>query len=476
MIGISLKELLGPLYALNLPHIERALRGEEQQFEREIPDPANGPARYSQAHYIPHIVAGKVAGFCVLVADISQRKQAEEALRELQRELEARERLVALATLATGIAHEINNPLATVLGNLELALEDLEHGTLDTMTLRELLVNAREDAGRVRDIVQGMKLLARGDVTESERVDVAATIEESISLAANTLRYRARLIRDLERDACVVGNPAQLAQVFVNLLANAARALPEATPRRNEIRVAARREGDQIVIEVADNGRGIPAELQSKIFEPFSTATGMGLGLSICRSIVQGLGGKMSVTSQVGEGSVFRIALPAAAPVDPTPMPKAAPSAPPRSSAPAPGIRPRLLIVDDEQGIGTILKRVLAQDDYVVSVVQSGHAALAALGEQRFDLILCDLMMPEMSGEEVYLEVMRTRPEFARRFVFMTGGAFTPRGRQFLAELDTPVLDKPFQLATVRRLVKECLRAACSDAPSAQRNAAGAAD
>jgi len=130
VIGMSMQELLGPLYALNLPHIERALRGEAQEFEREVPDPANGPARFSQAHYIPHIVAGKVEGFCVLVADITRRKRAEEALQEMQRELEARERLLALATLATGIAHEINNPLATTLGNLELALEDLEHGSL----------------------------------------------------------------------------------------------------------------------------------------------------------------------------------------------------------------------------------------------------------------------------------------------------------------------------------------------------------
>jgi len=479
VIGMSMKELLGPLHALNLPYIEGALRGEAQEFEREIPDPAGGPARFSQAHYIPHIVAGKVEGFCVLVADITRRKRAEEALQEMQRELEARERLVALATLATGIAHEINNPLATVLGNLELALEDLEHGSLNTVTLRERLVDAREEAGRVREIVQSMKLLARGDVTESERVNVADTIEQSIALAANTLRYRARLSCELDREAYVTGNPAQLAQVLVHLLANAVRALPEETPRRNEIRVAARRERDQIAIEVADNGSGIPEELRSKIFEPFSTTTGLGLGLSVSLGIVQSFGGQISVESQVGEGSVFRILLPAAAPAAPTRLAKPAPSAQPvpsPSSTPASGIRQRLLIVDDEPGIATLLKRVLSMDDYDLTVAHSGREALAAfggLGERSFDLILCDLMMPEIGGEEVYLEVTRTRPELARRFVFMTGGAFTPRGRKFLAEIDAPVLDKPFQVASVRQLVRERLRAARSDAPSAELMAAG---
>lgn len=467
VVGRTMKELLGPLYPLNLPHIEGALRGEEQEFEREIPDPAQGPPRYSQAHYIPHIVAGEVLGFCVLVADITRRKRAEEALQAAQRELESRERLAAMATLATGIAHEINNPLAAVLGNVDMALEMLQDGTVELTELQGMLRDARLAADRVTEIVRSMRLLARGDTAQRERVNLADCVQQSIAFAANALRYRARLIREVAPDLYVHANGPQLAQVFVNLLANAAHALPEDTPQQNEIRVTAWRAAEEVLVEVADNGRGIPEDQQSRIFEPFfstkAASDGMGLGLSISRNIIEGLGGKISVSSRPGHGSVFRVSLPAAASL-------AAALEPPRGEQQRPsGIvtstaRPRVLVVDDESAITGLLARALGSEHYDVTTVKGGHAALAALESDKFDVVLCDLMMPEMSGEDVYREATRRWPQLAHRFVFMTGGAFTPRGRQFLASVPAPILEKPFRIKDLLRCVSKRLQPSWDEA------------
>jgi PAS domain S-box-containing protein len=462
VVGKSMKELLGSLYALNLPHIENALRGEEQEFEREIPDPAQGPPRHSQAHYIPHVVDGEVQGLCVLVTDITRRKRAEEALQAAQCELESRERLVAMATLAGGIAHEINNPLAAVLGNVDLALDMLDEGTVDTVDLRDMLRDVQSAATRVRDIVRSMKLLARGDTVQRERVDIADCVEQSIAFAANTLRYRSRLIRQIAPELHVEANVAQLSQVFVNLLAHAANALPEETPARNEIRIMARRDGDQILIEIADNGRGVPEQLQSRIFEPFfamgSTTGGIGLGLSVSRSIVEGLGGTITCNSQGGRGNVFRLRLPVAEALAPrTDAPPSSERRQPVAIVPS-AVRSKVLIVDDEEAIAALVARALIHEACEVTRVNRGLGALTALDGQSFDLILCDLMMPGLSGEDLYREAVRRWPELARRFVFLTGGAFTPRGRQFLAKVPAPVLEKPFQIAELVRLVKACLQ------------------
>jgi PAS domain S-box-containing protein len=464
MVGRDMKEFLGPLFALNRPYIEGALRGEEQEFEREIPDPAGGPARHSQAHYIPDVVDGTVRGFSVLVADITRRKRAEEALHQMERQLRATERLAAMATLAAGIAHEINNPLAAVVANVELLLERIESGHSDPASFQGVLGEVRDAAARIRDIVRSMKLLARGDTATRAVVDLNETLERSVALAANTIRYKAHLVRDFAQQGLYVdGNAAQLTQVFMSLLVNAAQALGD-TPALNEIRLTSRREDDHIVVEVRDNGCGIPDELKARIFEPFFTTKhesgGMGLGLSISSGIVNAFGGTISVTSNVGQGSVFRVVLPAAR--APAVLPQAATSIGIKDGllSTASGSHARLLIIDDEEIVARTLQRALAEDHDVV-VVTRGRDAVAALTEDNgtpFDLILCDLMMPEMSGEDVYAEVTRRRPDLARRFVFMTGGPFTTRGRQFLGSVDAPVIDKPFDVAIVRAMVRSLAR------------------
>lgn len=454
LLGKHIETLLGPLYPLNRPHIEAALRGEDQLFERVIPDPAGGPPRHAQAHYISDVVDGTVRGFTVLVVDITARKHAEEAVQRMERKLRATERLTAMATLAGGIAHEINNPLASIVASLDFGLERLDAGP--SSDVRAALTEARESALRASAIVQSMKLLARGDPGKRELVDVDATLEESVAMASNVIRYRARVTRELGGVGAVLGNPSQLAQVFVNLLLNAAHALPEERAEQNEIRVTTRRDGDRITIAIADNGAGIPEELQTRIFEPFFTTKdvggGLGLGLSISAGLVEAMGGEISVRSRVAEGSVFEIVLPAAgaqAPRPPTVRPE-----PAATPAREPLARPRVLIVDDEPALGRSLARVLSPD-YEVTVLTSGRAAIEALVDRRLavDVILCDLMMPAITGADVHAAVLAQRPELEGRFIFMTGGAFTPRGREFLETVRAPVLDKPFESANVRALV-----------------------
>ena len=463
MIGRDMAEFLGALYPLNRPFIEGALRGEAQEFEREIPDPAGGPARFGQASYIPDIVGGTVRGFCVLVADITRRVHAEQAVRDMERQLQSAERRSAMATLAAGIAHEINNPLAAVLSNVELSLEAVDAaGGCDRAAVKAALADARDATKRIRDIVESMKLLDRTEGGTRERVDVNRTLERSVALAAAAGRYHARLVRELRHVGHVEGNASQLAQVFVSLLINAAQALPDAATERNEIRVATRRDGDQIVIEVRDNGAGIPDDLKSRIFDPFFTTKGVGggvgLGLARSSSIVSAMGGSLTVTSAPAEGTCARVVLPAAAREEPSAA-AAASRLSPLPDRPGARAQPRVLVVDDEPALGKALKAVLG-DDFEVDVVTHGREALALLAEgspHRYDLILCDLMMPELSGEDVYVACTKARPELARRFVFMTGGAFTPRGRKFLDSVGTPILEKPFDIKGVRALVSERL-------------------
>ncbi|HET9988841.1 MAG TPA: ATP-binding protein [Kofleriaceae bacterium] len=450
MLGRDMKEFLGPLYELNRPFIEGVLRGEEQEFEREIPDPHGGPPRYSQAHYIPDIVDGTVRGFSVLVADITRRRQAEQALNEMERKVHASERLAAVATLAAGTAHELNNPLAAVLANVELGLEQLDRAG-DREDLYAVLVEARDAALRASGILRNMATLARGEVTTRERVDVHAAIETSLQLTRPAFRYKARVVREDRDTGPVLANAAQLIQVLVNLLLNASQALPDTADARNEIRVISRRDGGQIVVEVHDNGCGIPAELHARIFEPFFTTKaiggGMGLGLSIALGIVRSFGGTLAVHSEPGAGSVFSLSLPAAPAIEPA---RAVPSPAPELVTPSP-IRRRILIVDDEKMITRTLQRALAADLDVVAV-ESGPAALAVLAasDAAIDVVLCDLMMPGMTGQEVYEAALELRPHLRHRFVIMTGGAFTPRGQEFLATFDGPIIKKPFEISDLR--------------------------
>ena len=396
------------------------------------------------------------------------------ARKKLEVQLLRADRLAAVGTLAAGVAHEINNPLAYIAGNVGYVREQLarmrepfaaavEAGGPAAARRRavdevcDALSEAYEGAGRIRQIVRDLKLFARGDDGGSGPSDVHRVLESSINMANNEIRHRALLVRDYRPVPPVEGSDSRLGQVFLNLLINAAHAIKEGSVSTNEIRVGTDVDGEgRVVVTVQDSGAGMPAEVMSRIFDPFFTTKpvgiGTGLGLSICHGIITDLGGEISVDSAPARGTVFTVVLPVHHPrLDPEPR-AAAPSSRP-TSAPF-----RILVIDDEPSLGRALTRMLAHEHEVV-VVQSGREGLARLLEEDewFDPVLCDLMMPDMSGIELYEELLETRPHIAERIIFMTGGAFTPRAREFLERVPNIRLEKPFDLETLREAVRRRL-------------------
>ncbi len=376
--------------------------------------------------------------------------------------LEARlvqaDRLASIGTMAAGVAHEINNPLAYLILNLDWIARKLPESASDPSSvgaLIELLHEAHEGAERVASIVRELRTFSRADGETRHRVDLAAVVRSALKIAGHEIRHRARVSISFEKTGPVWANESRLEQVVLNLLLNAAHAMPEARATSNEIRVHVRPDGDAVVVlEVCDNGEGIPPEILPKIFDPFFTTkprgVGTGLGLSICHGIVMSLGGQITVHSVPSEGTTFRIALPK---TDRPDVEEEAPSNEVPSSRR--GARARVLVIDDEVPIANTMRDLLGVR-HDVTATTSVRDALAAVESGRdFDVIFCDLMMPGMSGIELYEELRDHRPALARRVVFMTGGAFTARAAEFLATIDNRRVEKPFSLGLIERIVRE---------------------
>jgi signal transduction histidine kinase len=397
--------------------------------------------------------------------DRASRKRTQEALQQSEASLIVADRLASLGRLAAGVAHEINNPLAYVVMNTSAALEDLQRALPKADPLLRpgleeaaaALREARAGSERVRLIVRDLKLFSRVDVEARDPVDLAKVIESSIGIAWNEIRHRARLVKDFSPLPEVVASESRLGQVFLNLLVNAAQAIEPGAPDQNEIRIVTRREGDRAVAEVRDTGCGIPQELRKRIFEPFFTTkppgVGTGLGLAICHTIVSELRGELTVESTPGKGTTFRVSLPLATYAQ---TKGAAQVAQPSASPGSP--RARLLVVDDEPAVGNAIRRALAAEHDVLAVT-SGKAALALLEKgEKFDAVLCDLMMPEMSGMDLHEALGRIAPRLAQGMIVMTGGAFTGRAQQFLDRVPNQRVEKPFDVQSLRAVVRSALR------------------
>ena len=316
----------------------------------------------------------------------------EAQLGELQRakdQLVQSEKLASIGQLAAGVAHEINNPLAYVLANLELLGEDLgqlklPEGSGFDQTIQRTLQEAAEGANRVRRIVRDLRSFARADDEALQAVDIHEVIDAAIDIADNEIRHRARLEKDYGEVPAVRGAPGRLTQVFLNLLVNAAHAIPEEAYGDQFIKVATRAERGNVYIDISDTGTGISDEIIDRIFDPFFTTKaqgmGTGLGLSICHGIVTGLGGEIKVQSRIGEGSTFSVMLPAS---DVPVMRRRDPSRPHEVAVAQPM---RILVVDDEPSIGAGIKRALG--GHTVEVAGSGREAIDACEANEFDLVL----------------------------------------------------------------------------------------
>ena len=414
---------------------------------------ASGELIPAELARFPVVFDGQPCTMCI-ARDLTERKR-------MQAQLVLNDRMASLGMVAGMIAHDINNPLAYVIANLHILDSDvlprLGVSVPERDEVRALLADAQLGAARAREIVQQFRIYSRGEKeARRETLEVHHALEASLRLASNEIRHRARLVRDYGDPMRVEANEVQLGQVLLNLLVNAAQAIPEGGVERNEIRVLTRLRGAEAIIEIRDTGMGIPSDKLEQVFEPFFTtkpsAIGTGLGLSICRNIINSLGGRLELESELGRGSVFRIRLPAVAPSSITVLPP-----PVQELAAGETRRGRILIVDDEPLVSQAIRRALQREHEVMALTSAreAHARLSR-GEQ-FDLILCDIMMPEMSGIDLHQELARLSPELAARMVFLTGGAFTPRAREFLSQIKNPCVEKPFLPRDLQELVRSLL-------------------
>jgi signal transduction histidine kinase len=441
-----------PFSVAELP-ILRAVRGERvDDLEMLLRSPDNGSELQLSATARPLVgLDGRIWGGVAVLRDVSIQRRHEA-------QLILSDRMASVGALAAGVTHEINNPLAAVMANVELAISDAQSlpASRTTVRLVEELTDAQEAANRVREIVRDLKLFSRSEEERHGAVDAREVLESALRMAWNEIRHRARLVRSFEDVPLVHGNDARLGQVFLNLLVNAAHAIPDGRAESNEIRVALRRVGDRVLVEISDTGTGMSDEVLRQVFTPFFTTkppgVGTGVGLPVCQRIVTALGGQISVESKVGVGSTFRVLLPttqvAAEPASPS-------FSPPSSS---PGRRGRVLIVDDEPMVALAVQRTLeAQHD--VSVVHRAQDALDMLrAGERFDVIFCDVMMPNVTGIDFFKEVRVLAPSELDKIVFLTGGAFASQARQFLEAIPNLRVDKPFTPDELRKLVRARLR------------------
>jgi signal transduction histidine kinase/CheY-like chemotaxis protein len=411
-----------------------------------------------------------------LAADITENKA-------LQTQLAQADRMSSLGMLAAGVAHEINNPLAYVLYNLESLTDDLT-GLPNAMRLyqarlgdrfgTEIVEEAAGDAAvqmnpaflndiqdrfrdaldgtlKIRDIARGLGTFSRVERDLLVPVDLIRVIEAALNLCFNEIKYRARVVKDYGRIPTVLASEGRLSQVFLNLFVNAAHAVDEGAVEKNEIRVCTWAENGMVFAEVRDTGKGISGEHLPHLFEPFFTTkeigVGTGLGLSISKTIVEGYGGRIEVQSEVGKGTSFVLCLPVKNAETADEAGRAARHYPP-------GLRGRILVVDDEPGIRSAMVRMLRGHE-VIDVAPGGEARNLLEADQAFDLILCDMMMPSVSGVELHEWLVVTHPALAKQLVFVTGGAFTPRAREHLQKVDNLRLEKPFDFSNFRKIVND---------------------
>jgi signal transduction histidine kinase/sensor domain CHASE-containing protein/CheY-like chemotaxis protein len=388
-----------------------------------------------------------------LQSEISERRQAVERLEQQHETLFQSEKLAAMGSLLASVAHELNNPLSVVTMQADLLSDEM----LDQAGAERVRLIS-QSAERCVRIVQNFLAFARQAPPQRTEVALNAVVEEAMELLTYTLKVDdvdIQLHLD-EHLPLLWADPHQLHQVVVNLVTNAHQALREtAPPRQLTLTTRSNPSHTHVILEVMDSGPGVPIELQGRIFEPFFTTkapgVGTGLGLPFCQGIVEGHGGSIRLESQPGLGTKFFIELP----VEERPARALAPHAP---ASPPAAEGKAILIVDDEAGIMSALAYLLNRDGYVVNTASNGRLALEKLEERRYDLILCDLRMPELDGPGLYRELEQRAPDLLKRMIFLTGDTLSSETTSFLQKADMPYLSKPFRAADVRRVVQQRLQ------------------
>ena len=416
---------------------------------------AGGTYRTTEAT-IANVDVDGVWGVMVVARDLTERA-------EFQHQLLQRDRMAAIGTLSAGVAHEINNPLTYLLVNIEHVLRriraatasddpvaELESGALGLQGLAQSLQQASEGANRVRQIVRGLAMFAQGNFEHRSLVDVRGVLESATQMAWHEIRHRARLVKSLADVPLVDANEAHLGQVFVNLLVNAAQADPSrGTPTAEG---GARRDADSTsgATRSSRSPTPVPGSLprtsracSTRSSRRRAAGRAWASRSRTARSRASAARSASRAPSRRARRSRWR---------SPRARPSATGGAPRRAMRP-PAVRRRVLVIDDERLVGEAIARVLEEENDVDVVTEARDALTRLAAGQPYDVVLCDLMMPVMTGMDLYAEVVRGWPRLAGGIVFMTGGAFTARAHAFIESVSNPCLEKPIDTSRLRTLV-----------------------
>jgi PAS domain S-box-containing protein len=394
-----------------------------------------------------------IRGRVLNIRDVSDTARAEQELARQREALHQSEKLSALGSLLAGVAHELNNPLTVVVGRA-MQMEEDAATPLDRGRAQKI----RLAAERCTRIVRTFLAMARRQPAERRATDLNEVLRGALELLGYVLTSGDVQVR-LQLDAslpAVLADADQLSQVFLNLYTNAQQAMAR-TPAPRLLSVTSRATPDarQVVVEVADSGPGVPAELAGRIFEPYFTTKpageGTGVGLAVSLGIVQAHGGTLLLEQAPGRGACFVLSLPA---LHAQPAGAAQHEAGPDDGLAGEPLR--VLVVDDEPEIAEFLRDILEAAGHGVALAEDGHAALRHLELQEFDVVLMDLKMPGMDGPALHAQIACRHAALLGRIAAMTGDLLSGGVQAFLRDSALPVLDKPFQpeqvLALVRRL------------------------
>jgi PAS domain S-box-containing protein len=413
-------------------------------------------------------------GNIIVLHDVGER-------RKLQKQLEMADRLSSLGAMTASTAHELNNPLTVVMTNSGIVVEELRRlrDALESPASRDLapsrltriegaMGDLQAAAIRMARVVADLRAFSRPAESGTDRVDLKRCVEWAVRATAHEFQHRAQIHTRFAPAPLALGEHSRIEQVLVNLLVNAAHAIAPGNVKQNEVTVSVRTAEDgRALIEVRDTGAGIPLEAMRRIFEPFFTTKppgiGTGLGLAICQGIVKALGGEILAASAPGSGTTFTVLLQAAPPGESSVDPDVIDEPVAASTR-----RGRILVLDDEVALLRAMQFVLEGDGHEVVCRDSAHGAVNLIEKgEIFDLILSDLMLPGMNGADFFESVRARNPALARRIVFVTGGAVTPRMAAFLASVPNARLEKPFKVGQLSKLVSEGLQGKLSDTQGA---------
>jgi PAS domain S-box-containing protein len=397
---------------------------------------------------------GKRYGWVTLITDITERKKAEDREKKLRQELDVAGRLASIGEMASGIAHEINNPLTGVIGFAQLLMNrDIPDD------VREDLKVINDEAQRVAKIVAGLLTFAHQHKPGRGNIDINEIILEVLKLRSyemqvNNIKVVPQLAPDLPQTTAD-GN--QLQQVFLNVILNAEQAMVQANGGGN-LSIRTEKVNDSIRVSLADDGPGISKENLDKIFNPFFTTRGVGqgtgLGLSICHGIITQHKGRIYAQSELGKGATFVVELPIVVATDDTERegkPKVTEEETPRREG------AKVLVVDDETAILTFLNRLLAEWGYEVETVDNANDALDRLGNGKYSLILLDIKLPGMSGTELYHRIEAIDPALTRRVMFITGDVMETTTRNFLEKTNALYIAKPVNIEQLKSNINHIL-------------------